>query len=114
MPFINSKISVPVSTEKKEILKTKLGEAISIIPGKSETWLMVGFEDNYDLYFQGNQNAPTAYVEVKVFGTMSDDTAKKMTKAICNLYQDELGVPADRTYVKYEEVSKWGWNGTNF
>lgn len=114
MPFINSKVSVPMSAEKKETMKTKLGEAISIIPGKSESWLMVGFEDNYDLYFQGNQNAPTAFVEVKVFGTMTDETAANMTKALCRLYEEELGIPSGRTYVKYEEVSKWGWNGSNF
>ena len=114
MPFINSKVSVPMSDENKETIKSKLGEAISIIPGKTESWLMIGFEDNYDLYFQGNQSAPTAYVEVKVFGTMSDETAEKMTSAICGLYESELGIPANRIYVKYEEVSKWGWNGNNF
>ena len=113
MPFINSKVSVPMTQEKKETIKSKLGEAISIIPGKSENWLMVGFEDNYDLYFQGNQSAPTAFVEVKVFGRVSDDTAQKMTGAICDLYENELGIPANRIYVKYEEVSMWGWNGNN-
>ena len=44
MPFINSKVSVPLTDSEKETLKGKLGQAISLIPGKSESWLMVGFE----------------------------------------------------------------------
>lgn len=114
MPFINSKVSVEMTPEKKEQVKKRLGEAISMIPGKSENWLMVGFEDSYDLYFQGNQNAPTAFVEVKIYGGASADVYNRMTAAICNIFSEELGIGADRTYVKYEEVENWGWNGSNF
>ena len=114
MPFINSKVSVAMSKEKKDAVKAKLGEAISLIPGKSENWLMVGFEDSYDLYFQGNQDGETAFVEVKVFGSASPDVFSKMTGAICDIYQEELGIPQNRIYVKYEEVKNWGWNGSNF
>ena len=46
MPFINSKVSVTISGEKEKELKCRLGEAISVIPGKSESWLMLNFEDN--------------------------------------------------------------------
>ena len=38
MPFINSKISTSVSAEQEQALKTRLGQAISIVPGKSENW----------------------------------------------------------------------------
>ena len=51
MPFIDSKITVSLTPEKEEAIKTKLGEAIQIL-NKSETYLMVGFEDNYDLYIR--------------------------------------------------------------
>ena len=44
-----------ISAEKEEAIKQKLGQAIAIIPGKSEGWLMVGFEDEYTLYFKGNK-----------------------------------------------------------
>ena len=49
MPFINSKISVTVTPEQEVELKRRLGEAIAIIPGKSENWLMTGFEDGYHI-----------------------------------------------------------------
>lgn len=111
MPFINSKVSVPMTQEQKDNIKTRLGKIISVIPGKSESWLMVGFEDNYDLYFKGNQDKPTAFVEVKLFGKASPSTFDELTGLICAILNEELGIPQDRIYVKCEEVPNWGWNG---
>ena len=114
MPFINSKVTVKMSPETKERVKSRLGEAIAIIPGKSESWLMGGFEDEYDLYFKGNRDKETAFVEVKIFCSASADVYDQMTGAICKIFEEELQIPADRIYVKYEEVANWGWNGNNF
>lgn len=114
MPFINSKVTVKLSENQKESLKAQLGQAITCIPGKSEGWLMVGIEDEYCLYFQGNQNAPAAFVEVKIFGHASAKDFDRMTAKICEIYEKELGIPQNRIYVTYEEVENWGWNGGNF
>lgn len=54
MPFINSRVSVPVMARQQASVKEKLGKAISIIPGKSEKGLMVEFANDCDIYFQGN------------------------------------------------------------
>ncbi|WP_297417559.1 phenylpyruvate tautomerase MIF-related protein [Clostridium sp.] len=114
MPFIGSKVSVKISKEKEEIIKRKLGEAIQLIPGKSETFLMVGFEDEYSLFFAGERLDKGAFIEVKIFGKASKDAYAKLTAAICNIYEEELGIPQNKIYVKYEEVQEWGWNGRNF
>lgn len=114
MPFIGSKVSVKISKEKEEIIKKKLGEAIKLIPGKSETFLMVGFEDYYSLYFGGEKLEKGAFIEVKIFGKSSKDAYDALTAEICNIYEKELNIPQDKIYVKYEEVENWGWNGKNF
>lgn len=114
MPFINSKVSVSLSDEKKEAIKSKLGQAISLIPGKSENWLMVGFEENCSLYFRGIKEEKIAFVEVKIFGSTSKSAYDALTSAICQIFEEELGMDGDKIYVKYEEVSNWGWNGSNF
>ena len=44
MPFISTKTNVTVTKEKETQLKERLGQAISIIPGKSESWLMLAIE----------------------------------------------------------------------
>ncbi len=113
MPFIDSKVTVKLTEEKKNSVKTRLGQAISILH-KSETYLMVGFEDEYDLYMSGNRLEKGAYVSVSLFGNASSDDYEKMTGAICDILQDELGIPADHVYVTYHGVNDWGWNGRNF
>lgn len=114
MPFINSKVSFKLSKQDEENIKTKLGKAIELIPGKSETWLMVGFEDEYNLYFQGEAFPKIVFVEVSVFGTVSKEAANSLTAAICDIFNEVTGTPVDKIYVRYQETDKWGWNGGNF
>lgn len=113
MPFIDSKVTVKLTEEKKNSVKTRLGQAISILH-KSENYLMVGFEDEYDLYMSGNRLEKGAYVSVSLFGNASSDDYEKMTGAICDILQDELSIPGDHVYVTYHGVNDWGWNGRNF
>ena len=113
MPFIDSKITVTVSEEKKDHLKTKLGKAVSII-GKPESYLMVGINDNYTLYFAGEKVDKGAYVEVSLFGNSTAAAYEKMTAEICKILEDELGIPGNRVYVTYHGVNDWGFNGRNF
>lgn len=114
MPFINSKISVAVTNEQETEIKSRLGQAISILPGKSENWLMVGVEPEYHLYFRGDNSQPCAMVEVSVFGGENSAAFSKLTGAITDILSDVLGIAADHIYVKYSATSNWGWNGSNF
>lgn len=113
MPFIDSKVSVSISEEQEKELKTRLGQIISLIPGKSETWLMTGFQDNYHLYFRGDNSQPMAFIEVKVFGASNPAAFDAMTAEICKIFGDVLGIAPDHIYIKYQAVSDWGWNGGN-
>ena len=66
MPYINSKVTVSLSEDKVNKLKEELGKIICDIPGKSENFLMIGFEDNYTLYFKGEKLKLGAFIEVKI------------------------------------------------
>ena len=114
MPFISTKTNVNVSKEKEIELKEKLGQAISIIPGKSENWLMVAIEGDVPMYFQGDDSKPVAFVEVKIFGNATSDVYSNMTKELSSIYNEVLGIPADRMYSRYFGSADWGWNGNNF
>ncbi|WP_160679111.1 phenylpyruvate tautomerase MIF-related protein [Clostridium sp. C8-1-8] len=114
MPFINSKVTLSLTQEKEEKLKSELGKLIEIITGKSEDWLMVGFEENQVLYFKGKKLEYGAFVEIKIFGGAPKEALNEFTKALCNLYTKELSIKPESIYVKYEEVNNWGWNGANF
>ncbi len=113
MPFINTKYSSAITPEQEEKIKSALGQAVSDL-GKSESWLMVGFEPNCSLYFKGEKSEKIAYVEVSLFGNASRAAYDNMTGEICKILGDVLGVPADKVYVKYSPTDNWGWNGGNF
>lgn len=114
MPYINTKLSIPLDESKEVALKSALGRAIEAIPGKTEKWLMLDFEDNCRLWFAGDNSAPTAFVEVKIFGSASDGAYAALTSQITNILEEITGIDPARIYVKYDEISTWGWNGSNF
>ncbi len=114
MPFINSKISTKITEEQEKEIKTRLGQAISLLPGKSESWLMLGFEPEYKLYFKGENKKPIAFVDVSVYGNEDPKGFEKLTGAICTIFNEVLGIAPSEIYVKYSATGNWGWNGSNF
>lgn len=113
MPFINTKYSASITQEQETAIKSALGEAMSLV-GKSEDWLMLGFEQNCSMYFKGEKSEKLAFVEVSLFGGASSALYSKLTGEICRIYGEVLGIPADKIYVKYSSTDNWGWNGRNF
>ncbi|MFU0570091.1 phenylpyruvate tautomerase MIF-related protein [Gardnerella vaginalis] len=115
MPVIHTHVSVSTTPEQREALKSAYGKAIRAVPGKSERWLMCPFEDNMPIYFAGDNTKPAAYVEVNVFGSSVPGSAwEKLTEQIMAALERELGIPQDRTYIRYTATTDWGWNGGNF
>lgn len=114
MPYINTVTTRKISDSERNEIKAELGKIISLFPGKSEDWLMLSFSDDVKMYFRGDDGADTAFVEVKIFGKSTKEAYENVTAAICELYEEKLGIPSERIYVKYEECDKWGWNGSNF
>lgn len=113
MPFISTKTNMEITKEREAIIKQKLGKAIELVPGKSEAWLMLSFEDKCSMYFKGQGDKPMAFVEVKLFGGANGAAYDKLTAAITNIFNEELNINPAQLYVKYEEVKTWGWNGGN-
>lgn len=114
MPYIDTKTTVTLTEEKKEALAKRFGKAITVIPGKSEAHLMLGFEGDMTMYFAGNTGKPMAFVEVKILGTSTREHFSNLTAEICTILEEELGISGDCVYVEYVEATHWGWNGSNF
>lgn len=114
MPYIESKVSVKTTPEQRTELKKELGKAIALIPGKSESWLMVNLEDGQDMYFRGDNSEPCAFISVNIYGADDRDGYEKMTEELTKIYGDILGISADHMYIKYATSYDWGWNGSNF
>jgi len=108
MPFINVKTSAALTDEQVEQVVKEMGQAIALFPGKSEAYLMVNVEPDCKLYFKGNDDKNTAFVDVAIFGTSTKEYCGLVTDRVCDVLENIAGVPADRCYVKFEFNSLWG------
>ena len=113
MPFINTKTSVEITPDKEALLKEKMGTAIRHI-GKSESWLMLNFDDKCRLYFKGDNKEPMAMVEIALFGKASDSQYDALIEELTKEISSILSIKPSNIYIKYEEVEHWGYNGFNF
>lgn len=114
MPYIHLRCNKTVTKEQETVLKSRFGEAIALLPGKSERWLMVDVEDGARLWLAGEGGAPLALLEVEIFGKGQKEAYDRLTEALCQILAEVLAIPGEGVYVKYAEKSIWGYNGFNF
>jgi hypothetical protein len=113
MPYLATQTTCPITPRQEQVLKTRMGEAISLLPGKSEEYLMLSYEGGAHLWFAGD-NAPAAMIRVDVYGALEHRACETLTARLCEILSDVLGIPGSRTYVRYSEIREWGWNGAQF
>ena len=110
MPFINIKTSASLTDAQIDSIIKDMGQTITLFPGKSESHLMVNVEPDCKLYFRGNDSKNTAFVDVAIFGSASKDNCAKVTESVCAVLEKTAGIPSDRTYVKFEFNTMWGYD----
>ena len=109
MPYIN------VSTSAKVKDKKKLLEDISILiwslTNKSKRFVMTKLDDNSAMYFEDER--PCCFLEIKSIGSLSPS---EMAKPISDFVYEKMGIPKDKIYISFEDVSSsmWAWNGKTF
>lgn len=113
MPYIQVRMTPTLTTDKEAALTQTFGKDIEAFPGKTERWLMVDLTGDCTMHFAGD-NKPCAMVQIALFGKGTDAAYDKMTDLVCTAMEKICGISPDHCYVKYEEVSHWGWNGNNF
>ena len=86
---INTTTNINITKEQEEIIKSRYAKAVSVI-GKSEAYLMLGFNSDVSMYFAGNNDSPLAFVEVKFLGNASSDKLNALTGEICKIISEEL------------------------
>ena len=114
MPYIHVRTNQTISKEQAAALKSAFGDAISLLPGKSEKWLMVDLEEGATLFLAGQGDLPLAMVEVELLGAAGAKDYERLTAKISDILQTKLNISPSGVYVKYAEVGTWGYNGANF
>ena len=111
MPYIKVDVSKTLQPQQKEQIKSRMGELISLIPGKSEAVTMVGINDNYTLYLGGTELKNGAFIEVRLFGTADKESKETLTAEIFKAMEEMLGIPPNAMYLNIFEMQTWGLRG---
>ena len=112
MPYIALRTNQNIAQDQEKELKTLLGQYISLLPRKSEIYLMCSFTSS-SLYFQGSDD-PCAIIQVNIYGKGNKEAYDKFTKKVTELVSEKLTIPSNRVYVEYIETPYWGMDGKNF
>ena len=112
MPMITLTTAASVTPQAAQQLTEGLGKAITLIPGKSKSHLMLSFQGGVAMSF-GGKASNAAFVSVNCFGHAPKEAYEKLTAAICELLQTVLEISPENVFIKYSETENWGWNGYN-
>lgn len=112
MPYL--KIQTNQAIDQKEDIIKKASGIVAEQLGKSEKYVMVALEPDFDMSFGGNSEL-TAFLQLKSIGLPESQT-KKISSALSDFIERELGIPKDRIYIEFTDVARsyWGWNGSTF
>ncbi|GHU53916.1 hypothetical protein AGMMS49975_13300 [Clostridia bacterium] len=113
MPFIHVKTTETVDKAKETALKTKLGEAIALIPGKSEPYLMVAIDGGQNIYL-GGKEGKFVFADVRCFGKFDHVAYENLVTELVKIFDEELGIPGGDVYITIAEYDYWGLGGKLF
>lgn len=111
MPYIAVSSSKTTTDAQKANIIARLGEKISVIPGKTEERLMIEISDGKTMAFAGVQRE-LAYVDVKCYGKVAFEDKKAFTEAVFEILEQELVLPSDAIYLSFGEFENWGTLGS--
>lgn len=114
MPLIKLQTSIPLSDEKKEELLASMSKIIAESIGKPEQYVMAAIEAG-SIMMSGKQG-DAAFADVRSIGGLNNNVNNKISQKLCSLLDESFGIPANRVYINFTDVSadNWGWNSNTF
>ncbi len=115
MPLLKLQTTKNLSESDCEDLLAKLSTAVAKGIGKSEQYVMVTIEAGIPIRMSG-QPGEAAFADIRSIGGLNGAVTARLSREICDLLQDALGVSPDRVYLNFIELTAadWGWNGRTF
>lgn len=114
MPYLKLQTNQVLSEEEKTALCKIASDCIAQNLEKSKDYVMVSIHSDAVMTF-ADSDEPCAFVEMKSIGLPAERTFE-LSRHICDLIQQNIGVPPERTYIEFSDAerSMWGWNGKTF
>lgn len=113
-------LMVKILTSNAIADKTGFAKAISAAvreaTGKAECYAQLIVEDNIYMMLAGNDEAPSAMLELRAIGELPRPVCEKFSRLVCGILQERQKISPDRVYINFMEfdTSKWGWNSGTF
>ena len=95
MPYISFKTNHKLTLRQENTIKSKSGELISLIRGKTEKALMIHMEDDQIMYFKGEET-PCMMIEINLYKSAEFDDKKKLTEAMIQMIHETTKIEADK------------------
>lgn len=114
MPLLRIQTNLTLDTDALHELPRLASQRVAELLGKPERYVMVSLEHNPAMLFAGS-DAPLAYLELKSIGLPTARTGE-LSKGLCELVGQRLGIPADRIYIEFANATgnMWGWDSGTF
>ena len=109
MPYINVSTSAKIEDKKK--LLEEISILVSSLTNKPKRFVMAKLDDNSAMYFEDENLC--CFLEIKSIGSLNPS---KMANTLTNFVYEKMGIPIDKIYISFEDVSAsmWAWNGRTF
>ena len=114
MPLLALQTSVRLTNQQRYNLLAPLSQLVAEGIGKPERYVMVMVSEAAMLMAGAESSA--AYVEIRSIGGLNSAVNRQLSERLCALLKEQLGIPPDRVYIGFTNVSaeNWGWNGGTF
>ena len=114
MPLLALQTSARLSNQQRYNLLAPLSQILAECIGKPERYVMVIVSETAML--MAGAEGPAAYADIRSIGGLSREVNRKLSERVCGLLQEQLGIPPDRVYLGFTNVSaeNWGWNEGTF
>lgn len=110
MPYISFKTTKILTLQQELDLKKMVGQLITLLPEKTEDYLMVHIEDNQLIYFRG-QEIDCMMIECKVYGHLDAASKHNFVSELMKETERITKVPIMNQYLTFDEKNEWGMNG---
>ena len=110
MPYMHISLGPKLDDDTKTTLIREAGKLIELIPGKTESVLMVRLDDGANMNFRGVSEA-CAYVSVNLYMTSSYQAKQAFAKAFTDSLCQIAGLESKNVFLTYTEFANWAANG---
>ena len=114
MPYLKIQTNLPLTEKAEHSIMKNASSLVASELEKPEEDVMIAVQPDTPMFFAGSDD-PVAFLELKSIALPGAKT-KQLSRALCALIKEHLGIPMDRVYVKFIDVnhSMWGWKGDTF